>query len=172
MRWLALLWIAACGGDDDVTADAATDAVEDADAMCTMFRCPGCNGEGTGEVKLVCPGRATGSCRPLQCDAGVDAGDDPDAPDAAAECSCDGGCGEGERCMRSQTGGPGLMGFECSEAIGLGECRAYCGEGAPCSGDRPHCATIRLSVGCCSEASEIVDVCCANDDATSVEDCR
>jgi hypothetical protein len=64
----------------------------------------------------------------------------------------------------------GPDGIQCQPRVGLAECRPTCG--AACPAERPHCVSLMLSAGCCSDAVERVDLCCANSDARDVTTCR
>ncbi len=161
MRWLLLVLVASCG-DDDSGTDAARD----------MGMPDVRSDRGMEDVATDVPSDVS---RDAETDPDAVPDAEPDAtPDAESDamptaCTCNGGCGVNERCMQSQFGGLTPEGVECDRAIGLAECRPLCGAG--CDGDRPYCKEIPLSAGCCSDAGDIAEVCCANDDATSVEDC-
>ncbi len=163
-------------GSSDSGRDGSTDGNDG--SMCQMV-CTDCEpcpaNVGISGCRPVCPGDPFPSCRSCpRPDAAMDADATNDADSSMPDvmpmsCTCDSGCGPQERCMQSQFGGLTPMGVECDDPIGLAECRPLCGDG--CSGERPFCREIQLSAGCCSDAGDIAEVCCANEDATSVEDC-
>jgi hypothetical protein len=87
------------------------------------------------------------------------------------KCTCAGGCAPGEACLHHSPGGLGPNGPVCGQASGLQECRVDCTKGTACPPSRPHCVTVSMAFGCCSDAIGTVRVCCANQGATSVTDC-
>jgi hypothetical protein len=95
-------------------------------------------------------------------------------PPAAAKCTCEGGCRAGEKCLHNRPGSIGPTGrLECGAmGQGLAECRLDCSLGTPCPASRPHCRFIPILGGCCTDGVASANVCCANADATTVDDCR
>lgn len=93
-------------------------------------------------------------------------------PPPAARCSCSEGCSSGEMCLQNRIGSIGPTGMlQCSsEGNGLPECRTKCANNA-CPASRPHCIAINIAVGCCADYTPQMKVCCANADASSVQNC-
>jgi hypothetical protein len=85
-------------------------------------------------------------------------------------CTCKSGCGAQERCLQNRFGGSTPRGVTCDPPTGLAQCRPTC-DLTGCPAERPHCRSIMLSGGCCTDVAVAGRLCCANAEATDVGNC-